>query len=216
MKKPLLTLAIAALLPVLSQAAAAIDPCVNAHEKMGDLRRVVVTEQRVQDGANKAALPTAEFERVWFAAQEPKIRKWFDENEAAKVRAVSGNVDTAFAMSFTQWKQDAAVRAEMTRQYRVLRQQYLHSSNDAAVSSAQREVNDSCPMDVGSQALRVGLGTVLLPVTVISGNIDAARNESGVVAQVFRGAIGISFKDIEKHGPLGGPNSFFRCPFGGC
>jgi hypothetical protein len=218
MKKTILAIAIAAssAFSVITHAAAAIDPCLSAHERMGDLRKAVAAEVRVEDRKNESAVPTAEFERVWFEAKRPAAREWFDTNEAPKVRAISGNVDAAFEISFANWKHDSKVRDAMTNQYRKMRQQYLHNTSDAAVSAAQSKVNDSCPMDVANQALRVGVGAALLPITLVAGNIDAARNESGAIAQALRGTIGISIKDIKKHGVLGGPNSVFHCPFGGC
>lgn len=50
--------------------------------------------------------------------------------------------------------------------------------------------------------------------TRIAGNIAAAQRESGEGAKILRGTLGISWKDIQKHGIFGGPNSFFRKPFG--
>lgn len=53
-------------------------------------------------------------------------------------------------------------------------------------------------------------------VSMIRGNFEAARRESGTVNQTIRATTGISVKDIQDHGILGGNNSFFHCPFGGC
>lgn len=216
MKKLVLALAAAAAFPVITHAAPAFDPCLNAHEKMGDMRRAVAAQQRMVDGQINTATPTAEFEAVWFKAQAPTARKWFDENEAPKVRAIGGNVDTAFALGFDQMKRDPKVRVVMTEQFRGYLRQEQRASSNSNLSSAQSEVSKSCPMDVASQALRVGIGAVVLPVTVVTGNLEAAKREGGVVAQALRATIGVSVADIEKHGIWGGSNSVFRCPFGGC
>lgn len=217
MKKLLLALAAAAIFPAVSHAAPAFDPCLNAHEKVGDLRRAAVAQRPTVDAKINTATPNAEFESLWFKAQEPKARKWFDENEAPKVRAIGGNVDTAFALSFAQLKQEPTVRAVMTENFRALLRDQHRSSSNAALASLQSDVNKSCPMDVANQSLRVGIGVVLAPVTIVAGNFEAAKNESGALAQGLRVWTGISVGDIEKHGSIwGGSNSFFRCPFGGC
>ena len=52
------------------------------------------------------------------------------------------------------------------------------------------------------------------PLTILDGNIKAARRESGELAKGLRVGTGISVRDIERHGIFGGPNSFFRKPFG--
>jgi hypothetical protein len=53
-----------------------------------------------------------------------------------------------------------------------------------------------------------------VPVKIVDGNIHAATRERGEIAKAVRGTIGISVEDIRKHGIFGGPNSFFRKPFG--
>jgi hypothetical protein len=53
-----------------------------------------------------------------------------------------------------------------------------------------------------------------VPVKIVDGNIKGAVRESGEVAKVLRATTGISIRDIEQYGVFGGPNSFFRKPFG--
>ncbi len=60
------------------------------------------------------------------------------------------------------------------------------------------------------------LAAAVIAAPVVIRNVQAAGNESGVLAQALRGAVGISVRDIERYGFWGGPNSFFRCPLGGC
>lgn len=52
------------------------------------------------------------------------------------------------------------------------------------------------------------------PVTIVDGNIRGAAWESGELAKVLRGALGISIRDIERYGLFGGSSSVFRKPFG--
>jgi hypothetical protein len=60
------------------------------------------------------------------------------------------------------------------------------------------------------------LVAAVIAAPVVIRNVEAAGNESGALAQALRGVVGVSVRDIEKHGIWGGPNSIFRCPFGGC
>ncbi len=55
---------------------------------------------------------------------------------------------------------------------------------------------------------------IAVPVKIIDRNIKAAEHESGEIDKVVRATTGISIKDIKKYGAFGGPNSFFRKPFG--
>jgi hypothetical protein len=218
--KRLVPIALAAIFSGFAHAGPAIDPCVNAHENMGELRKSVASEHRKHDALIAQATPTPQFEESWFNVQKASYREWFDANLAPAVRKGKGNVETAFKKSFADWQKQTEVRAAMTAQYRQIAHEILvapvHEKDNASVRKAQQGVNSSCTMDFGNQALRVTLGAVVFPVTVISGNIDAAKREEGFGAQIVRGVTGISLTDIRKYGPLGGPNSFFHCPFGGC
>lgn len=216
MNKNVLAFALAAALPVLGHAASAIDPCLGAHEQMGSSRKAVAEAQPAADLLIDTKVPTIEFEREWFRLQEPHIRQWFDANVAPSVRAVAGNVEIAFSLRFGAWKHEPAVRAEMSKQYRTVLKEFTRLTIDSEFASAQRKVNESCPMDFANQTLRVGIGAVALPVTVVKGNLEAARNENGFGAQVIRGLTGISVTDIVKHGLRGGSNSMVNCFFGGC
>ncbi|MER9669938.1 hypothetical protein [Mesorhizobium sp. M0203] len=55
---------------------------------------------------------------------------------------------------------------------------------------------------------------ILMPVSIMDGNIKAIGRESGELAKVLRGISGISIRDIERYGILGGPGSVFHKPFG--
>lgn len=47
-------------------------------------------------------------------------------------------------------------------------------------------------------------------VHMIRANFEAAQRERGALNQTIRATTGISVRDIERHGPLGGPNSDAR------
>jgi hypothetical protein len=51
-------------------------------------------------------------------------------------------------------------------------------------------------------------------VKMFEANAKGAERESGEFDKVLRFATGISVKDIREYGLFGGPNSFFRKPFG--
>ncbi|MDN3277834.1 hypothetical protein QWJ07_26460 [Frankia sp. RB7] len=84
--------------------------------------------------------------------------------------------------------------------YRKLRTSILAASAVLVLASTAH----ADPLKIGS----------LIATDIVAGNIKAASRESGVGAQVIRGVTGISLGDIQKHGLWGGPNSFFRKPFG--
>jgi hypothetical protein len=55
---------------------------------------------------------------------------------------------------------------------------------------------------------------IAAPVKIVDGNIKASMRESGEVAKAVRAVSGISWRDIQKYGIAGGPNSLLRKPFG--
>jgi hypothetical protein len=60
------------------------------------------------------------------------------------------------------------------------------------------------------------LAVAVIAAPVVIKNVQAAGNESGAGAQALRATLGISVRDIGRYGLFGGPNSFVRCPSGGC
>jgi hypothetical protein len=54
---------------------------------------------------------------------------------------------------------------------------------------------------------------LVAPVKIVDGNIKGSERESGELDKVIR-LFGISVKDIRENDIWGGPNSFFRKPFG--
>ena len=52
------------------------------------------------------------------------------------------------------------------------------------------------------------------PIIIADQNVKASYRESGEIAKVLRATTGISFRDIEEHGILGGRNSVLRKPLG--
>ena len=175
---------------------------MNAWEKFGDMPKTFASQVQTQRAAIDQAVPPPEFEKLWFAAQEPYARKYFDANLAPAIRAGKGDVNAAFAATFANWRKDAKVQAEMTAQFRTALRA-LHdegvAKGNASSTAGQQDMHASCPMDAGNQVVRVAIGAVTFPLTVISGNIDGARRESGVAAQALR-LLGPSVRDIQEHG----------------
>lgn len=216
MRRLLIAAAVASLLPALAHAGSGIDPCVNAWEKFGDMRKTFASQVQTQRAAIDQAVPPPLFEKLWFAAQEPYARKYFDTNLAPTIRAGKGDVNAAIVAIFANWRKDAKVRAEMTAQFRTALRT-LHdegvATGNASLTAVQQDMHASCPMDAGNQAVRVVIGAVTLPVTVISGNIDGVKRERGVAAQALR-LLGPSARNIQQHGIFGGECSIFRRPLG--
>ncbi len=93
---------------------------------------------------------------------------------------------------------------------------YERDHPDTGDQPAPEEGDEDKP--AGDQILST-IGTYALAVAAWLGsnavsNWKSAGKESGVGAQVVRGALGISVRDIKKHGVFGGKRSFFRRPFG--
>jgi hypothetical protein len=92
------------------------------------------------------------------------------------------------------------------------------SESDANFTKAQSDLDESCKMDVGSQALRVAVGAVVAPFSAISRGLEQAKDEptaAGKAISIITAPLGgVSLESIRQNGIFGGPNSFFRKPFG--
>jgi hypothetical protein len=105
------------------------------------------------------------------------------------------------------------LEALITQNYRRELKEYLiakKAEGEASLKEARDKLDEECKNDVGSQALRVTISTALAPFNIIDGNLKAAGDKPGVIAQIIRVTIGASLKDIEENGILGDDNSEAR------
>jgi hypothetical protein len=118
--------------------------------------------------------------------------------------ACSGAITTAFASAPARADETVVICKEALAQP-------LAAAGCAGVAVILHEVFVAKhPFGPNGEIMRV-LGS---PITIVDGNIKGANRESGELAKVLRGTIGISVRDIERYGIFGGPNSIFRKPFG--
>jgi hypothetical protein len=80
----------------------------------------------------------------------------------------------------------------------------------AAVVLVANEAFAERPFGPNGEIMKI----ISVPVKIVDGNVKGSGRESGELAKVLRATIGISVRDIEKYGILGGPNSVMRKPFG--
>lgn len=128
-------------------------------------------------------------------------------------------------LAFTQEQLDmmveldtASFRAKFKDEEFKLQLEELHKGNvDAAVKQLEFERDNPTEEDKPNPseeiskwftAIIVTLGTWLVDRFV--SNFEGAANEPGEGAKIIRGLTGISIKDIEKYGILGGENSYLR------
>jgi len=80
----------------------------------------------------------------------------------------------------------------------------------AAIFVLLNELNAKHPFGPNGEIMKV----LIAPVKIVDGNFKGAERESGEGAKALRALFGISWRDMQRDGFWGGPNSFFRKPFG--
>ena len=166
----------------------------------------------------KQAPITAEYrDEFLYRRLQAALEKNFDEQTAILFPGAK----------FTSEQKAQAIKRQLAAEVAKLNPAQLQEINKRATENYQSElsgiqsqidrqhaeVHDACPIGVGDQVVRGVVAVALSPVTIIGGNIKAMDREHGVIAKAVR-VLGPSIGDIEKHGIFGGPNSFFRKPFG--
>ena len=232
MKKFLLATAATLSLGLSAQNALAdnyFDPCLSMRSDFHAERNMVLAAYNT-DVANVDTMAlTPEYREVWINAKKADLRPHFDQHVAPTLKD-AGQTDMEAA--FTAWSDKKITEAGgdslITAHFRQELKAYLleeRSATEANYSAQKRDLDASCKMDVGNQALRVAsklivegiTSPIAAPVAVINSidrNIQGAARESGEIDKVLKGTTGISIKDIKKNGIFGGSNSVFRKPFG--
>ena len=191
-----------------------LDPCVKATDDFRAERASVLTQldQAVADADH--APPSDAYRSAWMRAKKSQARPTFDSLVAPMLReAGMTDMDAAydkwFAAQLKAVGDDKVGQLVTASFHQELKQVRIdqHAQGEAQLLDAQNELDHSCKMDVGNQALRATLTTVMAPVAMISRNLELAKRESGVGAQIVAGTTGISVTDFVKYGPAGGPGS---------
>lgn len=198
-----------------------LDPCIKASDSFRAKRNeVIATLDKAVLDADQAA-PPAEYRDLWMKAKKEQLRSHFDAAVAPNLtQAGVTDLDGAFVKWFDANMAKVAA-GDLEKLITVSFRQELKSvrisqraEGQAEIDKAQSELDGTCKMDAGNQTLRVTVSAILAPINTVAGNIEGAKRESGELDKVLRATTGISVKDIRQHGIFGGPNSFFRKPFG--
>jgi hypothetical protein len=201
----------------------ALDPCIGAGDAFRAERTAVIQNDDQALARIPTMTPTPEYRKAWMATKKKNLRKTFDETVApALTDAGVTDLDKAYEGWFA--KQIDRLNVEqleqlITAHFREdLKELGLkqRAKNNADLQAQQADIDKSCKMDVGNQALRGALTVALAPVEMVSRNLEIAKRESGEIAKGLAATTGISVRAIEENGGVlggglsGGPNSFFR------
>lgn len=158
-----------------------------------------------------------ELEKLWNAWTEDRIHDLYEKKFS------KANLSKEQLLEITKIEQqqyrDSLSEAEFQEQLLDLHQQ----SVNAAVTQLKYErdfphyAETAKPVELDStfeedKPRETNIETILfvwLGQRIIS-NIEAVSNESGEGAKIVRGTLGVSVRDIERYGILGGPNSYLR------
>lgn len=201
----------------------ALDPCIKARDNFRDERAGIVQQlDRSVNDAEHVAAPT-EYRVAWMKAKKAQLRPTFDalvapELKVNGVQDMDRSYDAWFDRQMGQMSSEDLGKLVTANFHQELKQVRLEQrvKTQAELQSAQDELDKSCKMDVGNQALRGTLTVVLAPIGMISRNLEVAKNERGEIDKVVAATTGVSIKAINENGGVfggglsGGENSFFR------
>ena len=196
------------------------DPCVDAQNKYSstaEAARARTTQVINEWDARKE--PPGELRGLYVEAfREGAYKSWSDDpvNAALLTQLLTANpvfdkksffVTTVYPKAITPEMEADFVRKLYQLDYQQkLRPQLLagQSEIEKTLVSKKSELDQSCKPDVFNQVLRGTIGNAL---SILGNNAEAAKNEKGDIAKLFRGLSGISITDIQANGIRGGPNS---------
>ncbi|GGZ75661.1 hypothetical protein [Paraglaciecola chathamensis] len=199
-----------------------LDPCIAAKKDFNKERyqMINIIDKQINDA--KTAKPTEEYKDLWWDEKRRVMKDYFVNSELAElVRNSGGDTDKAFVIWLaTQIKNSGGieeVEEVIEKDFQIMTAIELEKQGGAtkkALDDSKKELYGSCKEDVLNQTLRATLTIAMAPINMVQGNFEGAQRESGEMAKLVRATLGISFKDIEKHGLCGGKNSEMRKLFG--
>lgn len=201
----------------------ALDPCIKARDTFHNERAGIIQQlDRSVSDADSAAAPS-EYRDAWMKAKKGQLRETFDTLVAPDlkdngVQDIDRAYDAWFDRQMAQLSNEDLDRLVTSNFHQELKQVRLEqrAKTEAEIQSAKDELDKSCKMNVGSQAMRGTLAIVLAPVGMVVRNFGVAKNERGEIDKVVAATTGISIKAINENGGLfggglsGGEGSFFR------
>jgi hypothetical protein len=205
----------------------ALDPCIKARDDFRAERAAIVQQldRAVQDADQAPA--TAEYRAAWMKAKKAQLRPIFDSLVAPELKAngiqdMDAAYEAWFGRQLAALGNDGADKLVTLSFHQELKQVRLEqrAQGQAALQSAQDDLDKSCKMDAGNQVLRGALTIALAPIEAVSRNLEIAKRETGVGAKALAATTGISVDAINQNGGVfggglsGGPGSFFRKTLG--
>lgn len=195
-----------------------LDPCIGAKELYWQERNAVLSNTNFQIDAVNSAVPTNNFRIWWWNDKKLSLINYFNSDIWPMLAAAGANNHEA---AFSIWLNKEIANSGgipkleqlMTQEFRRLRRLFLLSQRGADMAELdeeRRRLYGSCPQDVASQVFRGFQVLVGYPVGVVSRNWEMARRERGEIARAVAASTGISTRDIQRYGPLGGQNSEAR------
>jgi hypothetical protein len=193
-----------------------VDPCIHAREQFDHAKSAILAQfDAARTESQGVQVMPNDIEGQWWGEIRIKMREQFDDTIAPSLRAEGAAPSDA---AFERWLQtQIAAAGGKEKVDAMLIEKYRSALGDAVakkqaeidgqLKSQQSDLDGSCKMDVGNQALRVTLNTVMTPVAIVGRNLEGAKNEPGVLNQVVHATTGISLPDIIKYGPAGDPHS---------
>ena len=187
--------------------AASLDPCVEAREKFQQQKTGIGNSSN----AVAAKLYSAEGRKQILDSFWKEARKHF---EGALAKQGYDHLDPkVLDLLFAKWVKnnggEAKVNEQVLAAFDTNTKRQIHELENA-VQAKQHELENACPMDAGSQFVRITLGGF----NNILANFSGAQRENDPVSQLLRFTTGVSVKDILDKGVFGGDNSFFNHELG--
>ncbi|MBU3029727.1 hypothetical protein [Paracoccus marinaquae] len=199
-----------------------LDRCIAAKDGFNEGRNQMRAIIQAKMDAASTAKPTEEYRDLWWEEKRKQMREYFDKSQFASIiKASGGSLDKAFVLWLAEQieaaggveKIDAVIDSDFQKmtQLELDRKKNL---TEAEFEKQKEQLYGECKEDVLNQTLRGAMTMAMAPINIIEGNWEGAKRESGELAKIIRATTGISWRDIEKYGLCGGPNSEFRKLFG--
>lgn len=199
-----------------------LDPCIAAKDGFNEGRSQMRTIIKAKMDTAATAKPNEDYRDLWWKEKREQLREYFDKSQFASIiKKSGGSLDKAFVLWLAEQieaaggvgKVDAVIEADFQKmtQLELSRRQNL---TEVQFEKQKEELYSECKEDVLNQTLRATMTMAMAPIDLIDGNWEGAKRESGELAKIIRATTGISWRDIEKHGLCGGPNSEVRKLFG--
>ncbi len=190
-----------------------LDKCIEARKVFAEQRATAFNNLRAAEEAVDTLTPPPEFKELWLMDARKRSLPTFKEKVAPKLQKMGlTDMEQAFAAWFEMELAElkpADLEKLITSDYRAISKEELldaHKEVTLEFEKPQKELDSTCKMDVGNQALRFAL----TPFEQVAGALEAAKREKNILAQGFRLITQVSLQSMAEQGILGGDRSDLR------